>query len=99
MENQFISIVKPKRPNMHKTVTDEEMKVFDKHSDYLKEKFKEGIVTFVGTSFEEGQDHFGLVVLNAGSKQEAEEFMSNDPAVNAGLLISNLTEFDTFLSK
>ncbi len=84
---------------MHKTVTDDEMKIFDKHSNYLTEKFKEGIVTFVGTSFDEDQDHFGLVVLNAKSKQEAEEFMSNDPAVNAGLLISNLTEFNTFLSK
>ena len=99
MINQFISILKPSRPNMHKTVTDEEMKIFEKHSRYLEEKFKEGIVTFAGTSFEENQDHFALVVVNAECKIDAKVIIDNDPAVNQGLLISTLTEFNTFLCK
>jgi len=97
--NQYISILKPARENMHKTVTEEEMKIFEKHSRYLEDKFEEGIVVFAGTSFEEGQDHFAIVVVNAADKAEAEEILNNDPAVKEGLLLSNLTEFDTFLSK
>jgi len=99
MMNQFISILKPKRPDMHKTVTDEEMRIFENHNRYLEDKFEQGIVTFAGTSFEENQEHFALVVVNAECKSDAQDIIDNDPAVNKGLLISNLTEFDTFLSK
>jgi uncharacterized protein YciI len=95
--NQYISILKPARKDMHKTVTEEEMKIFEKHSEYLTEKHKIEIVTFAGTSFEEGQNHFALVVVKAENKAEAATIIDNDPAVVKGLLISTLTEFDTFL--
>lgn len=97
MTNQYISILKPARKDMHKTVTEDEIMIFEKHSEYLTEKNKNGIVTFAGTSFEEGQDHFALVVVNAENKTEAAKIIDNDPAVENGLLISTLTEFDTFL--
>jgi uncharacterized protein YciI len=95
--NQYISILTPARKNMHKTVTEAEMKIIETHSEYLTEKHKIGIVTFAGTSFEEGQNHFALVVVNAESKAKAAKIIDSDPAVAIGLLISNLTEFNTFL--
>ena len=95
--NQYISILTPARKNMHKTVTEAEMKIIETHSEYLTEKHKIGIVTFAGTSFEERQEHFAIVVVNAADKAKAAIIINSDPAVENGLLISTLTEFNTFL--
>jgi uncharacterized protein YciI len=84
---------------MHKTVTEEEGLIFEKHGEYLQQKFTEDIVTFAGTSFEENEDHFAIVLVNAKSKYDAKAIIDNDPAVDKGLLISHLSEFNTFLSK
>lgn len=78
-------------------VTEEEKMIFKRHETYIQKKFAEKVLEFVGTSFEKDEEHFAIVIINAENKKEAHEIMANDPAVKNGLLISKITEFNTYL--
>lgn len=98
-ENQFFCLLTPSRPNMHATVTPEELGVFEAHCEYLKQRFAEKKVLQAGTSFEEGQEHFAIVILNAKDKHEALNLIQDDPAVAQGLLKARVTEYSVFLDR
>jgi uncharacterized protein YciI len=95
----YFALLTPARPNMHETVTPEEMAVFEAHCDYLKERFAEKRVLQAGTSFEPGQEHFALVIVAAPDKASALELIDKDPAVATGLLVARVTEYDIFLDR
>lgn len=95
--NHYFCLLTPARPNMHATVTPDELAVFEAHCEYLKERFAEKRVLQAGTSFEPGQDHFALVIVAAPDKAAALELINADPAVARGLLLPRVTEYDVFL--
>ncbi len=97
-KTQFISVLKPCRPDLHCTVTEQETKIFEEHIQYNKNMFSEKFIEFVGTSFEENEKHFAIIIINAESKTKAYDIIENDPAVKHKLLISKITEFSTYLS-
>lgn len=97
--NEYFCMLKPARPNMHETVTEEESQIFSRHAEYLMQKFKEKKVLQAGTSFEKNQDHFAIVILSAENKETAEALIKGDPAVAKGLLCAQLSEYNIFLDR
>ena len=81
------------------TMTDDDHHLVDAHCDYLKQQFENKSVVFAGPSWEKGEDHFAIVVLEAENKEQANEIMAKNPAVSGGVLSSHLTEFHVFLSR
>ena len=96
MKNYFC-MLKPARSDMHGNLTPEEGEIFGRHCEYLEMQFKEKRVLQAGTSFEPGQDGFAIVILCAEDKQSAVELMAADPAVERGLLLAHVTEYNVFL--
>jgi len=90
---------------MMKTVKDEsamteaDSELVDAHCEWLKQRFAEKTVIFAGPSWEENEDHFAIVVLEAENKERAKEIMDNDPAVSGKVLSSHVTAFNVFLSR
>ena len=97
--NEYFCMLKPSRPNMHATVTEEEGEIFNRHCEYLLQKFKEKKVLQAGTSFEKDQDGFAIVILSAENKEKAEALIKEDPAVAKGLLQAHITEYNIFLDR
>jgi uncharacterized protein YciI len=91
---QFIYVFDPVRPEM---VTDpgawseEDIRISHDHFTYLKEATKEGIVLLAGRA----QDGVGpaIVILEAGSEEDARQFMEEDPFVACGLMRASLHPF------
>lgn len=96
---QYFCMLRPARPDMHGNLSPEEVEIFGRHCAYLTQKFREERVLQAGTSFEEGEDGFAIVILSAESKGEAVAMMQADPAVAAGLLEAHVTEYDIFLDR
>ena len=85
----FISVLRLVRPpETHKKMPPEEDAIVSAHFRYLKRGFTEGRVILAGRC--EGAE-FGIVVLRAGSEEEAKDFMKKDPAVKKGLRVRNRT--------
>lgn len=91
----FISIMRP-GPNVNSEQHDD---LINKHCEYLEEYFEKNIVIFAGPSWEENEDHFAIVVLEAENKEAAKKIMDNNPAVSAQVLTSHVTEFIIFLER
>ena len=96
---QFFCMLRPGRPDMHGNLTPEEGEIFGRHCQYLTERFRERRVLQAGTSFENGEDGFAIVILSAESKEAAVALMQADPAVARGLLQAHVTEYDIFLDR
>lgn len=95
----FISVMKPGKAGMPESMTAEDRTVFGMHTAYLRKHVADGKIVFAGPSVEEGEEHFAIVVLSTGSKNEAVQIMNADPAVAHGLLTSHVTEFEVFASR
>ena len=67
------------------------------HFAYLEQATAHGTVILAGRS----QDGIGpaIVILEAGSKEEARRFMDGDPFVSSGLFGANLHEFRIALDR
>ncbi|MGC9367351.1 MAG: hypothetical protein ACP5FK_09990 [bacterium] len=73
--------------------------MINKHCEYLEGYFAKNIVVFAGLSWEENEDHYAIVVLETGTKDEAIKIMNDNPAVAAQVLTSQVTEFSIFLER
>lgn len=56
--------------------------MLQEHGDWLEARFAEGRVVFAGRCYD---GPFGLVVLDAGSEEEARRLMELDPSLRAGV--------------
>ena len=97
--NHYFCMLTPVRPNMHGNLTAAEGEIFGQHCEYLKRKFNEKCVLQAGTSFEENEDGFAIVILNAEEKAAAVAIMQADPAVAKGLLKAHVTAYNIFLDR
>jgi len=76
-------------------MTEEEGKIMEIHFEYLKSKFDEKQLLLAGPILAEGQ--FGLTIFTANSLKEAEDFVINDPAVDAEIMKPGVHPFRIFL--
>ena len=76
-------------------MTEEEGKIMEIHFEHLKSKFDEKQLLLAGPILAEGL--FGLTVFTANSLKEAEDFVINDPAVDAEIMKPGVHPFRIFL--
>ena len=76
------------RENFLQTITPEEQQVMADHSAYLRDKTRAGQVVHAGPCTD--MIGPGIVIFYAGSEEEARAVMENDPAVQAGIFITEL---------
>ena len=76
-------------------MTEEESKIMEMHFEHLKSKFDNKQLLLAGPILAEGQ--FGLTVFTANSLLEAEDFVKNDPVVDAEIMKPGVHPFRIFL--
>lgn len=81
-------------PALREQVTPEQQQVFADHFAYLQAALQEGKLILAGpcTDFA-----FGLVIFYAESREAAQDFMDNDPAIQHGLMTAELHPFKVSL--
>lgn len=70
--------------------TDAEAAVLEHHEAYLRRLTADGVVILAGRTQNLDSTSFGIVIFRAGSAEEAEEIMRNDPGVREGVMSSEL---------
>lgn len=66
--------------------TEEDEAIVSEHFHRLVVLRDQGIVLLAGKTDREGEDGFGNVIFQAGSKVEAEGIMNEDPAIAKGIM-------------
>lgn len=72
----------PSRPDFDRSMTQEEQRIMGEHFQYLKGLAAQNKVLAAGPCFD---PLFGLIIMRAESRAEAESLMLNDPSVKSGL--------------
>ena len=79
---QFLYKIIPVRPEMlTEGLTEFERKSMSDHFERLKELMAAGVVIMAGRTQNTDNSSFGIVIINAGSEQEARSIMHDDPGV------------------
>ena len=78
----FIFTLRPRRPDFLVSMTPEEQAVMGEHLAYAKRLFDEGKILLGGAATDGA---IGVIVLRAGSEEEARRIFVNDPAVKANV--------------
>ena len=88
---QFLYKIQPARGDMlAEGPTPQEDRIITEHFSYLKGLAEEGLVILAGWTLNTDSSSFGIVILQAGSEQDARAIMNADPAVRAGVMIAEL---------
>lgn len=69
---------------------DAERTVMNQHFSYLKSLTEQGTVLLFGRTQNSDAGTVGIVIFRAGSKEEAQSIMNNDPAVKQGVMQAQL---------
>lgn len=86
----YVYVIRATRPDFSETMSAEEEKIMSVHFEYLEKRLHSGELVLAGPCLDGA---FGIVVFRAESKEEAEAFMNNDPAVKGGLMAAELHPF------
>ena len=79
---QFFVQLLGTRPKWPENMTSDEERIMAEHFEYLKDLVARKKVLLAGPVFEEV---FGLIVLQVGSREEAEEIMAHEPSIVQGV--------------
>jgi uncharacterized protein len=80
----FIEIIQPCRPTFPADGSEAEFNRVGEHFAYLQGLMAQGKLIMAGRREDAG---FGMVILRAGSQEEAEALAAADPAIQAGLFL------------
>jgi uncharacterized protein YciI len=86
----FIYVVRLVNSEMFEKMSSEEEAVVEDHFNRLKKAQAKGKLILAGPTLD---GKFGIVVFRAPSREAAEEFMKNDPAVKEGIMTAELHPF------
>lgn len=86
----YISMMRPKRPDFLTSMTPEERAVMEQHFAYVRRLFDQGKLLLGGAATDGA---IGILVLRVGSAEEAQRIFDDDPAVKAGIGDSELHPF------
>ncbi len=87
---EYITLLRPKRPDFLTTMTAEEKEVMRRHTAYARELFDKGKIVFGGAATDGA---VGILVYLVDSTEEARRLFDNDPAVLAGIGYPELHPF------
>ena len=76
-----------------------EQKTMSDHFERLKELTVEGVVILAGRTQNTDYGSFGIVIINAGSEEEARKIMHDDPAVKNKVVRGELFPYKIALLK
>jgi uncharacterized protein YciI len=77
---EYISVMRPRRPDFLTTMTPEEQETMQKHLAYADRLFNEGKIILGGAALDGA---IGILVLRVESADEARNIYEHDPAVIA----------------
>ena len=86
----FMYVFQPKRDDFLQTMTPDELQAMGAHAMYTNRLHEEGVVIFGGAAM---TGAYGIVVFEAESEAAARSIFENDPAVQAGIVRSELVPF------
>jgi uncharacterized protein YndB with AHSA1/START domain/uncharacterized protein YciI len=105
----WLGCILPSRPEILTSPTDEEREILSQHPEYIRTLADRARVLVVGPCPEPGfgprGEHakelqlpspLGILVLRAGSAEEARSLLENDPAVAAGIFAARVMPIATF---
>lgn len=92
----FVYVVRLIRPEIVDSMSPLEEEVVEEHFSYLKRKLDEGSLILAGPCLD---GFFGIVIFEAVSPEEAQQFMNNDPAIRKGLMTGEIHPFRVSLMK
>jgi uncharacterized protein YciI len=99
LEEEYLYRIRQSRPEMLSAgPTEEEAAVIDAHAAYLRELADRGVVRLAGRTLTTGPETFGIVILAAGSAEDARRIMDADPAVKRGVMRAELFPFRTAIT-
>jgi uncharacterized protein YciI len=70
--------------------TDKDNKIVGDHFERLKGLLADGTLVLAGRTLNTDETAFGIVILEAGSDEEARALMEGDPAVSEGIMTAEL---------
>lgn len=94
---QFLIILRPGRPGFPADATEEEIGKVGEHFQYLKAATERGQAILVGRTQDE--DPIGLAIFEADDIEAANEFMTDDPGVKAGVFKAELRPYSVALMR
>ncbi len=80
-------------------LTKDEEEAMSDHFTYLQELMGKGVVILAGRTQNKDCSSFGIVIINAGSDQEARNIVENDPSVKAHVVRAELYPYKIALLK
>ena len=87
----FLYKIQPVRPEMVSVgATPEEELTISDHFTYLKDLTEAGVALLAGRTLNTDYGCFGIVILTAGSEEEARQIMVDDPAVKQRVMRAEL---------
>lgn len=98
MPSQYLYCIKPTRDGFLIKSTPEEDAIVSAHFNYLKQLTEQGIVLMAGRTLHTDETSHGLVVFVADSVEAAQDIMTHDPAIQAGIFSSELFPFAVALA-
>jgi uncharacterized protein YciI len=93
-KQQFLLVLEGARPTIMDDITPSEQKIVDHHFALLQQAHRQGKVALVGRC---DDTPLGLIILQVASREEAQEILDNDPAVQAGLMRGKLHPFTVYM--
>jgi uncharacterized protein len=94
MARQYLYRIHPSRPAMLvEGPTPEEEAIVDEHFAYLERLTGQGVVLLAGRTLDPDAQAFGIIIFLAENDGAARRLMSADPAVQKGVMISDLFPF------
>lgn len=78
----FISLLRPWRSDFIATMTTEEKAIMDRHLAYVDELAVKGKVILGGAATD---GSLGILVFQAGSAEEAQQILDDDPVAKSGI--------------
>lgn len=70
-----------------------EQAVTARHFEYLQQLAEQGTMILVGRTTNDDETTFGIAIFEAGSDEQAQAIMENDPAVREGVMTADLFPF------
>lgn len=92
--SHFLRIIKPVNDWTNREMTEQEKQLMSEHFIYLENKFNEGKVLIAGPCEDRSM---GVSIWEAGSREEAEEMIYNDPAFIAGIISVEIKNYKVSL--
>ena len=88
---EFVYTLRPKRVDMLLSgPSPEEAETLRDHVSYLERLAEEGRVLLAGRTQTEDESTFGIVLITAASEADANDIMTNDPAIRGGIMAGQL---------